>query len=127
MGIAASVLIFISLILFATLLLPKLNDPAKMVIMYLVSAAFLGVGALRMYKDKENSFNIALTGCGLGALFISLLLSLIARFKAILCTHASVEILIQLIIKMLLGIIMGIGYLTEMVPIRKGVPMLIIT
>ena len=75
MGIAASVLIFISLILFATLLLPKLNDPAKMVIMYLVSAAFLGVGALRMYKDKENSFNIALTGCGLGALFISLLLS----------------------------------------------------
>ena len=82
MGIAASVLIFISIILFATLLLPKLNDTAKMVIMYLVSAGFLGAGTYRLRKDRDNKFNISLTGCGLGALFISLLLSNI-YFKAL--------------------------------------------
>ena len=75
MGIAASVLIFISIILFATLLLPMLGDGAKMAIMYIVSGAFLGIGAYRLIKDKDNKFNISLTGCGLGALFISLLLS----------------------------------------------------
>lgn len=75
MGIAASVLIFISIILFATLLLPMLGDGAKMAIMYIVSGAFLGIGAYRLNKDKDNKFNISLTGCGLGALFISLLLS----------------------------------------------------
>lgn len=75
MGIAASVLIFISIILFATLLLPMFGDGAKMAIMYAVSGAFLGIGAYRLYKDKDNRFNIALTGCGLGAMYISLLLS----------------------------------------------------
>ncbi len=75
MGIFASVLIFISLILFATLLLPYFNDTAKMVTTYLVSFAFLGVGLYKMKKDKTNRFYIALTGCGIGALYISLLLS----------------------------------------------------
>ena len=82
MGIAASVLVFISLILFATLLLPKLGDGAKMAIMYIVSFAFLFAGAYRMSKDKDNRFNIALTGCGLGAVYISLLLTNI-YFKVI--------------------------------------------
>ncbi|MBQ3061469.1 MAG: DUF2339 domain-containing protein [Lachnospiraceae bacterium] len=75
MGIAASVLIFISIVLFATLLLPMFGDEAKMAIMYAVSGAFLGIGALRLNKDKDDRFNIALTGCGFGAMFISLLLS----------------------------------------------------
>ena len=75
MGIAASVLIFISIILFATLLLPMLGDGAKMAIMYIVSGAFLGIGAYRLNKDKDNKFNISLTACGLGAVFISLLLT----------------------------------------------------
>ncbi len=75
MGIFASVLIFISLILFATLLLPYFNDTAKMVTTYIVSFAFLGIGLLKLKKDKENKFYMALTGCGFGALYISLLLS----------------------------------------------------
>lgn len=44
MGIVASVLIFISLILFATLLLPYFNDAVKMAVMYLLSFAFLVQG-----------------------------------------------------------------------------------
>ncbi len=75
MGIFASVLIFISLILFATLLLPYFNDTAKMITTYVVSFAFLGVGVWKLKKDPDNKFYIALTGCGMGALYISLLLS----------------------------------------------------
>lgn len=75
MGIFASVLIFISLILFATLLLPYFNDTAKMITTYVVSFGFLGLGLWKMKKDSENKFYIALTGCGMGALYISLLLS----------------------------------------------------
>ena len=75
MGIAASVLVFISIILFATYMIPMLDDSAKMVIMYLVSFGFLGIGAYRLNKDKDNKFNISLTACGLGAVFISLLLT----------------------------------------------------
>jgi len=75
MGIFASVLIFISLILFATLLLPYFNDTAKMITTYVVSFAFLGAGVWKMKKDPDNKFYVALTGCGMGALYISLLLS----------------------------------------------------
>ena len=75
MGIFASVLIFISLILFATLLLPYFNDTAKMATTYIVSFGFLGVGMYKLKKDKSNKFFLALTGCGMGALYISLLLS----------------------------------------------------
>ncbi|MCM1468285.1 MAG: DUF2339 domain-containing protein [Alistipes sp.] len=82
MGILASVLIFISLILFATLLLPYFNDTAKMITMYLLSFAFLGAGLYKLKKDRENKFYIALTGCGVGAVYISLLLGNI-YFKAI--------------------------------------------
>lgn len=82
MGIAASVLIFISFILFATLLLPYFNDTAKMVTTYLVSGAFLGTGLWKLNKQKDNKFYLALTGCGFGALYISLLLSNM-YFKAI--------------------------------------------
>lgn len=75
MGIIASVLIFISLISFATLVLPLFGEVAKMVAMYVVSFAFAGVGAWRLNKDPDNRFFIAITGCGVGAVYISLLLS----------------------------------------------------
>lgn len=81
MGIFASVLIFISIILFATVILPFFGDTAKMITTYVVSAAFLSVGLLKSKKDPENKFFLALTGCGVGALYISLLLSCI-YFKA---------------------------------------------
>ncbi len=75
MGIFASVLIFISIILFATLLLPYFNDTAKMVTTFVVSFAFTGFGLWKLKKDNENKFYIAVTGCGVGAVYISLLLS----------------------------------------------------
>ena len=75
MGIVASVLIFISLLMFATVLLPYFNDTAKMITSYLLSFAFLGAGLIKLRKDQDNKFYIALTGCGIGAVYISLLLS----------------------------------------------------
>ena len=53
MGIFASVLIFISLILFATLLLPYFNDTAKMITTYVISFAFLGAGIYSKYSLRS--------------------------------------------------------------------------
>ncbi len=75
MGIVASVLIFISIVLFANLILPYFNDFAKMTCMYLVSFGFLAIGLAKMNKDAHNKFYVALTGCGVGAIYISLLMS----------------------------------------------------
>ena len=75
MGICASVLIFISFILFAALVVPFLNDTIKMILMYGVSAVITLVGGLLLMRDKENKAFIALTGCGIGAIYISTFLS----------------------------------------------------
>ena len=75
MGIFASILIFISLVIFATLILPHLTDTMKMLAMYIASVAVLTAGLLLHKKNKENLFYIAIIGCGAGSLYLSLLLS----------------------------------------------------
>lgn len=75
MGIVASVLIFISIILFATLLIPSLNNTIKMIVTYVVSFIICGIGWFKLHKNRQDRFFLALTGCGMGALYISLLLS----------------------------------------------------
>ncbi|MBE5877515.1 MAG: DUF2339 domain-containing protein [Lachnospiraceae bacterium] len=82
MGAIASVLIFISIIMFATLLLPVLTDTIKMIVMYIVSIAATIFGLLKLNKDKKNPFYLAVSGCGIGAIYISLLLTNM-YFKAI--------------------------------------------
>ncbi|MDE6661726.1 MAG: DUF2339 domain-containing protein [Lachnospiraceae bacterium] len=75
MGIFASVLIFISLIIFATLLLPYLTDTIKLIGLYIISFGLITAGFVLVKRNKENKFNIALIGCGVGSLYITLLLS----------------------------------------------------
>lgn len=75
MGVVASALIFISLIFFATLIYPMLNDTVKLCTMYALSAAFLMAGLLLLRRDKHSRVYIALAGCGVGALYLSLLLT----------------------------------------------------
>ena len=75
MGIFASVLIFISLVIFATLILPHLTDTLKMLAMYIASIAVLTAGLVLCRKNKENLFYIAILGCGAVSLYLSLLLS----------------------------------------------------
>ncbi|MCR5214258.1 MAG: DUF2339 domain-containing protein [Eubacterium sp.] len=73
MGIAASVLIFISFILFAVLLIPILTDGIKVALMLTVSFGIAGFGLFMwLKKNKENSFFLSLLACGVGAIYISL-------------------------------------------------------
>lgn len=81
MGIFASVLIFISFILFATVLAPFLTDNIKMAAMYIVSIAFTAFGLVKL-KAQKNKTYLAISSCGVGAIYISLLLSNL-YFKAI--------------------------------------------
>ncbi|MGN0317517.1 MAG: DUF2339 domain-containing protein [Lachnospira sp.] len=80
MGIFASVLIFISLILFATLLTPYMTDTVKMVLMYVFSFSFTiaGLVCLRKYR---NTTVVAITACGTGLVYLSLFMSHV-YFKA---------------------------------------------
>lgn len=75
MGIFASGLIFVSLVIFATLIVPYLNDTMKLLGLYILSFGILGAGLLLFHKHSENKFYIALIGCGTGSLYLSLLLS----------------------------------------------------
>ncbi|MDE5932633.1 MAG: DUF2339 domain-containing protein [Lachnospiraceae bacterium] len=75
MGIFASVLIFISLIIFATLMMPYLTDTMKLCGLYILSFGLLSAGFLLSRKNPANKFYLAVIGCGVGSLYISLLLS----------------------------------------------------
>ncbi|MDE6318671.1 MAG: DUF2339 domain-containing protein [Lachnospiraceae bacterium] len=75
MGIFASVLIFISLIIFATLLLPYLTDTMKLIGLYIISFGLIAAGFVLVNRNSSNKFYVALIGCGVGSLYITLLLS----------------------------------------------------
>ncbi|MCM1050292.1 MAG: DUF2339 domain-containing protein [Clostridiales bacterium] len=81
MGIFASVLIFISFILFATLLAPFITDTIKMVAMYVVSILITAFGLFKL-KAHNNKLYLAISSCGIGAVYISFLLTNF-YFKAI--------------------------------------------
>lgn len=74
MGIFASVLIFVSFILFATLLAPFITDTVKMTAMYLVSISFMVFGLIKL-KKHHNRLYLAISSCGVGAVYISLFLT----------------------------------------------------
>lgn len=74
MGIFASILIFVSFILFATLLAPFITDTIKMTAMYLVSISFTLFGLIKL-KKHHNRLYLAICSCGVGAVYISLFLT----------------------------------------------------
>ncbi|MBE5963393.1 MAG: DUF2339 domain-containing protein [Lachnospira sp.] len=75
MGILASGLIFISIILFATLALPYMSNPVKMLICYIISFVLIGISLFWLRKKPDNKFFLSLAACGMGALYISFLLT----------------------------------------------------
>lgn len=82
MGIFASILIFISLVFFATIIYPYLNDATKIIAMYAISFMFLAFGLLKLKGNRESTLYQSVAGCGLGSVYISLLLTNI-YFEAI--------------------------------------------
>ena len=75
MGIFASVLIFIGMVLFGTVIVPTLSDKMKIFCMYFASFSVTAVGMAFMKKSPTNKFFISLTGLGTGGLFISFIMS----------------------------------------------------
>lgn len=76
MSIIASILIFIGLGSFVVLIYDNMPDFIKIALMYLFSFGLTGFGFYKTTK-KKNTFSIALTACGIGSTYISLLMSLI--------------------------------------------------
>lgn len=73
-NVAASLMIFIGLVLFCTLGYEYITNTMKMIAMFIVSGAFIGLGAF-FTRQNKSVFSLGLTGCGFGAFFISILLS----------------------------------------------------
>jgi len=65
MGIFASVLIFISFVLFAVVLAPFITDNIKMAAMYIVSIALTAFGLIKLRGQKNKTY-LAISGCGVG-------------------------------------------------------------
>lgn len=71
MSVLASLLVLVSAVLFGALLYPYLTDGMKVCIMYTISVAFIAVGMLGRAKSKYKMFFTALAGCGVGAFYLS--------------------------------------------------------
>lgn len=74
MGIVASVMIFISIILFVTMVYSSMNELMKILCMFLFSGAILGAGVVTMNRNL-NVFTMSLAGCGMGAVYLSLFIT----------------------------------------------------
>ena len=75
MNIAASILIFIGLIIFCTSIIKFMPDVVKLAFMYLVSITTISIGVITSNSRKGNKFFMSLMGFGEGLLFITILMS----------------------------------------------------
>ena len=71
-GIVASVLVFAGLALFGANVIPQLPDTLKVALMFAVSGMLAVTGSL-LAMLRRNNFTLALMGCGMGSLFISVI------------------------------------------------------
>ena len=74
LGIVASILVFIGLIFLGVLVYGNITEPIKIALMYALSTLLTGLGVFLLVK-KRNNFTLALTGCGCGSFFLSILLT----------------------------------------------------
>lgn len=74
LGVVASILVFIGLIFLGVLVYGNITEPVKILLMYTISALLTGLGVFLSIKNRNN-FTLALTGCGCGSFFLSILLT----------------------------------------------------
>lgn len=72
MGIIASILVFISIIIFGTLLIPYLSDVAMVLLMFFVSLIIAGIGLFLLHKNQTNKFHLSFCACGVTAICVSI-------------------------------------------------------
>ena len=81
LGILAALLVFFGLVFLAALIVPALTDEVRCGAMFVLSAA-LTVAGLLVTRHGKTAFSQALLGCGIGSVFVSILLAH-ALFKII--------------------------------------------
>lgn len=74
MGIVASILIFLGILSFVSLALITMSDTIKLFLTYLFAFSLFSIGLYRVLKNK-NSFSNSVLSCGIGSVYIALLLS----------------------------------------------------
>ncbi|MCR5330104.1 MAG: hypothetical protein K6E62_02820, partial [Lachnospiraceae bacterium] len=76
MGVLASVLVFISLVIFARMIYKLIPDEVKVLLMFVISLSIAALGLIKMSADsKYNVLFTSLAGCGVGAFYISAMLT----------------------------------------------------
>lgn len=75
MGILASLLIFAGLIILVHATYERFTDIMKIIGIFCLSSIILAVGLFGKWKSKNSAFFISLTGCGAGAIYLSIFLT----------------------------------------------------
>lgn len=76
MGVVASLLILLSIVLFGRLVYSNFTDGMKIAIMYGVSFAFAVFGIVKLSMSEENNtFYSCIAGCGMAGIYVSCLLT----------------------------------------------------
>ena len=71
LGFMAAILVFIGMIAFGALVLAYVSDAVKVVAMFLFSGFVTAIGSY-LHKRKASPFTASVTGCGIGAIFVSI-------------------------------------------------------
>lgn len=74
LGILAALLVFAGLVFLAILMVPMLSDEVRCAAMFVISGALATAGAF-VTERKKTPFSLALLGCGLGSVFVSLIVA----------------------------------------------------
>ena len=74
LGIMAALLVFAGLVFLSILVMPALTDEVRCAAMFVLSGALAAAGVFVTHKQK-TPFSQALLGCGLGSVFVSLLVA----------------------------------------------------
>ena len=97
----AAVLIFIGLISFGVLVYASVSEGLKIFTLFAISTIITIIGTVLSLK-KKNPFTITLTGCGLGSIYISILITHI-HFEAINDTTSFALLLVWLVGSLLMA------------------------
>ncbi len=115
-GLAAVILVFLGLIFLGILVIPTLENIVRCAAMWLISLALVLAGLLTT-RRRQNTFSISLLGGGMGAVFISVLithvyfhyLGEIPAFGLLLAWMAACMALIRRLDSIVLSVIVHVG------------------
>ncbi len=102
LGVLAALLIFAGLIFLGVLVAPMLTDQIRCASLFVLSAGLTAAGLVTSARNR-SPFSQALLGCGLGSVFVSLLLTYL-YFGYLTDASASVLLLVWLVACVLLSI-----------------------